>query len=357
MFNEFHFHISLYFSNDLYHYLLYIQLWVPRLKALSDSCLEPENQSSKSSLSQAVSAVNEVETEAPESPEKTNLDFLISPSPLVSWRANCTIERGRQMFLLTPLPISKTLSSKPPDPPKSVFEKFALDTSKKLPPFSSISMDTKYDLLEDIEIKPTLGEASHLVATETTSSIESGTVSPVMFSKSNRSMVEMTPCMKRSPPKSCVLLEAISETSHAGRAGIRKSTPFPVGIKECSDFHISESSSSGSEASEGLALKYPELLGIQGAYKSRVTEKQIEASPDWFRSPPKTCVLIEPFDEKTLDKNNIAASNCHLPMAVTGNVLQNPTNVPVTEVDAQNTDQQVNKNIVQGILFHISLFY
>lgn len=323
---------------------------------VTGSSLESENQSRKSSVSQSVSAVNEVETEVPESPEKTNLDFLISPSPLVSWRANCTIERGRQMFLLTPLPISKALpSSKHPDPPK-VFERVASYTLKKIPPFSSISMGTKYDLLEDIEIQPTPVKPSHLVATETTSNEESGAVSPLLFSKSNRSMVVMTPCMERSPPKSCVLLGAISESARAGKKRVRKSTPFPVGIKKCSESYISESSSSGSEAPEGIALKYPELLGIRGPYKSGVTKKQIEASPDWFRSPPKTCVLIDPSDEPTLD-NDVAAANCHLQMPVTGHAPKSQTNVPLPEVDSQDTDQQVKKTVVQGRAFPPSLFY
>ncbi|XP_024022451.1 uncharacterized protein LOC21408943 [Morus notabilis] len=336
------------FAHDLSEMRSSLKPWVPRLaRVVTSSSLESENQSRMSSVSQSVSAVNEVETEVPESPEKTNLDFLISPSPLVSWRANCTIERGRQMFLLTPLPISKTLpSSKHPDPPKLVFERVASDTLKKIPPFSSISMGTKYDLLEDIEIQPTPVKPSYLVATETTSNVESGAVSPLMFSKSNCSMVVMTPCIERSPPKSCVLLGAISESTHAGKKRIHKSTPFPVGIKKCSESYISESSSSGSEAPEGIALKYPELLGIRGPYKSGVTKKQIEASPDWFRSPPKTCVLIDPSDEPTLD-NDVAAANCRLRMPVTGHAPKSQTNVPLPEVDSQDTDQQVKKTVVQ----------
>ena len=252
--------------------------------------MESESRSVKPSVSRTVSVVSDGETEDPKSLDKANMDLLISPSPLVSWRANCTTEGGRQLFLLTPLPISKGLSSKHQDPPQSVFERVTSDASKNLLSFNSLSLDSKCDLLQAVEIKPTPAEPSDMVANETST--------PLVFSKSSRSVIVMTPCLKRSPPKSCVLLEAVSESSHGRQACVRKSTPFPVRIK-CSDSDNSESSS-GSEASQNLALKYPELLGIQHAFKSVVTKKHIEESPDWFRSPPKTCVLLEPPTEKTL---------------------------------------------------------
>ncbi|KAJ6397735.1 hypothetical protein OIU77_018694 [Salix suchowensis] len=100
-----------------------------------------------------------------------------------------------------------------------------------------------------------------------------------------------------SPPKSCVLLEPMSQSSHKGDNRFRKSTPFPHGIHS----HISESF--GSEGSEDLAFKYPELLGIQRAYKSRMGIKDLEASPNWSFSPPKTCVVLKPQVEKSLDMN------------------------------------------------------
>ncbi|XP_028778929.1 uncharacterized protein LOC114750962 [Neltuma alba] len=111
-------------------------------------------------------------------------------------------------------------------------------------------------------------------------------------------MLVMTPCLKMSPPKSCVLLEPISEICHPGKGNdkVRKSTPFPLGI-HYSDSETSDSS--GGEASKGLALKYLELLGIQHISKSAAGKKTTEASPDWFMSPPKTCVLLEPPDENS----------------------------------------------------------
>ncbi|PON88548.1 hypothetical protein TorRG33x02_156130 [Trema orientale] len=315
--------------------------WVPRFqKVLCSASLESLNQSRNSLVCQAVSAVNDVEDEVVESPERANTNnLLISPSPLVSWHANCTIERGRQLFLLTPVPRSKALSSTHPEPPISLFERVISDASKKLPCFNSVAIVKNHDLFEGVEIEPTPAKPSDLAATETSRIREGGSDSPQMFSKANRSVVVMTPCLKRSPPKSCVLLEAITESSHAGRnVAFRQSTPFPVGLKNYSD---SESSSS-SEASEGLALKYPELLGIQHAYKSGVTKKYVEESPDWFRSPPKTCVLLEPSYDQTLDDDTAAAgTNCHLPLPLTtGSVQNNQMNVTVSKyIDSQDGGQ------------------
>ncbi|XVF24898.1 hypothetical protein REPUB_Repub13aG0167400 [Reevesia pubescens] len=119
-------------------------------------------------------------------------------------------------------------------------------------------------------------------------------------------MFVMTPCLTMSPPKSCVLLELIHESSHRGDYVVRKSTPFPVGINN-SGF----SESSGSESSEDLALKYPELLGIQRIYRSGMGNKELESSPTWLFSPPKSCILLEPQDEKSLD--NVVTDH-HLPI-------------------------------------------
>lgn len=314
-----------------------MQPWVPRFqKVLSSHSMEPENQSRESLVNQVVSTVDE----ANKSPEQTNVDSLISPSPLVSWRANCTIDRGRQLFLLTPLPISKTISSKHLAPSKSVFERITLNTNEKLPSFNNISEDRNNDLLEGVTEKPTPSvtkkptpSASDFVSTETGSTQECGVVSLVSFAKRERSVVVSTPCLKMSPPKSCVLLEPISESSHRDHDGFRKSTPYPVGFKNCWDSESSESSSS--DACKSLALKYPELLGIQQAHKPGYRKKQIEASPDWFTSPPKTCVLLELPDEKTLDN---AAMNCQLPLS--GHVPNNQVNPSVLkEIEGQGGQQ------------------
>ncbi|KAG6669254.1 uncharacterized protein LOC122281924 [Carya illinoinensis] len=295
------------FTHFLSEMVSSLKPWFPRFqKVLCSPPVESENQLGQTGATQIVSSTNKVKSDAHDSPKQSKLDSLVSPSPLVSWRAECTIERGRQLFLLTPLPISKTLSSKQ-GPSKSVFERITSNSTAGPPTFFTISGDINDDLLEGVPIMPTPSKPSDSAVTEMENTLQ--IESSPMFSKRDCSMLVMTPCMKMSPPKSCVLLEPISESSHQGNPRVRKSTPFPVGV-HCSDSERSESS--GGDTSQGLAFKYPELLGIQQAYKLGLGKKKVEASPDWFVSPPKTCVLLDPPNEKS-SKNEI--DECQMPIA------------------------------------------
>ncbi|KAJ6762929.1 hypothetical protein OIU79_023633 [Salix purpurea] len=320
------------FMQVLSNMLSSLKPWVPRFqKVFSSHFVEPENQSPH----QTVSEINEDGSFDVDSPEKNTMDSLISPSPLVSWRAGCNVERGRQLFLLTPLPMPKTLLSRCQDLPTSVFEKIALNPAVEPPSTSTISGDGNEDLLEDIATKSTTSKPADPVATEG----KLVCLSSPMFSKQNHFVVAMTPCLNMSPPKSCVLLEPFSQTSHKDNYRLRKSTPFPVGIHS----HISESS--GSEGSEDLTLKYPELLGIQRAYKSRMGIKDLNSSPNWSFSPPKTCAVLEPPVEKSLD---IQVADHRL--KVHAPILNQQTNsTPSKEFDVQGGCHQIKKPCnVQG---------
>ncbi|TKY64442.1 hypothetical protein E2542_SST14339 [Spatholobus suberectus] len=205
-----------------------------------------------------VDMVSYDESKECDSPEETTLT-LVSPSPLVSWRANCTVERGRQMFMLTPLPLSSRHHLPPHFPPSTSTTGF----------------------MDSVAVKPT-------------------PIKEVPNNQDGSMLVMMTPCLKMSPPKSCILLEPISEISHLGdNKAVRKATPYPVGI-HCSDSEDSESPGGG-----GLALMYPELLGIHRISKSGIGKKTVESSPDWLTSPPKTCVLLDPPDEKIVNQSHV----------------------------------------------------
>ncbi|CAN6573387.1 unnamed protein product [Malus baccata var. baccata] len=238
-------------------------------------------------------------------------DSLISHSPLVSWRTDCTIERGRHLLKLTPLPISKSLSSRPPVPSRSsVFERMTSCTVDRIPKFHATFGDAN-DSPELVAAKPTPIKPSDSV-TEAGSNLKSGFVSPPpMFPKQGGSMVVnmMTPCLKMSPPKSCVLLEPFSESSPKVHHGVHKSTPFLVGFTYCSD-------SSGSESSGDLAFRYPEL------------KNHVESSPEWCISPPKTCVLLDPHDEKSPNNANIDSQ-----LLITGHLLDNHINFSISKED------------------------
>ncbi|CAN6573386.1 unnamed protein product [Malus baccata var. baccata] len=241
-------------------------------------------------------------------------DSLISHSPLVSWLANYTIERGRHLFKLTPLPISKSLSSRP---------QMTSCTVDRIPKFHATFGDAN-DSLELVAAKPTPIKPSDSVATEAGSNLKSGFVSPPpMFPKQWGSMVVnmMTPCLKMSPPKSCVLLEPFSESSSKVHHGVHKSTLCPVGFTYCSD-------SSGSEASGDLAFRYPELLALQQPFKSEIRKNHVESSLEWCISPPKTCVLLDPHDEKS--PNNADTDS---QLLITGHLLDNHINFSISKED------------------------
>ncbi|XP_031255739.1 uncharacterized protein LOC116113718 [Pistacia vera] len=320
--------------------------WVPRFQKALSSPAESENQLAQTLASKTASAADEDEKTCEfGSPEEDKEDTLISPSPLVSWRVNCTIERNRQLFLLTPLPISKSLSSKHQDTSKSQFERIASNHTIELPRFSTILGDANDDLLEGVPIKPTPRKPSESLVPGNGNTLESAFFASPMVSKGEHSMFMITPCLKMSPPKSCVLLEPISESTHRPFDKVRKSTPFPVGIHNCQGSESSESS--GSEASEDLAFKYPELLGIQQACKSVIQKKELETSPDWSFSPPKSCVLLEPPDEKSLenvaDVHTMPITSCDLNQqnlsVLKGNDIQKPS---------QQTKKSFHPEMIRG---------
>ncbi|OVA12497.1 hypothetical protein BVC80_1791g69 [Macleaya cordata] len=276
-----------------------LKAWVPRFQnALSSPSVGSEDQFGQSSPSQTFPTANEEVSYASDSPEQLELESLVSPSPLVSWCADRTVENGRQLFLLTPLPKSRALSSKHQSLSRSVFERVTHmdappNTSLGLPSLLTISGNTNDDLLEGIDIKPTPKKFSSSV-TEMEGTLECGFLSTPKFPNRDKSVFLMTPRLKMSPPKSCVLLEPISE--HQDFNNNRKSTPFPVRSQTCSPSETSEPSSS--YVSESLALKYPELFGINQKNKSGIRRKEIDTSLDWFMSPPKSCVLIESPSDK-----------------------------------------------------------
>lgn len=294
-----------------------MQPWVPRLQiALSSLSVESESKDEQ------VSSYEESNVSECGSPQETTLDSLVSPSPLVSWRGDCTVDRGRQMFMLTPLPLSRALLSTKPKQPQTKSESDELASSTYgigTSTFLDLSRDMN-TLLDSVLMKQAPTEpAPSSVAIEEANNEEPGLISSPFVPKRDTSMlVMMTPCLKMSPPRSCVLLEPISEIHHRGNDKVRKCTPFPVGV-HYSDSEDSESS--GSEASQGLALKYPELLGLQKVSKSGLGKKNVEASPAWLTSPPKTCVLLEPSDETSLELEKADNEPC---IQITDSVLKQP---------------------------------
>ncbi|KAL3351937.1 hypothetical protein AABB24_020167 [Solanum stoloniferum] len=310
--------------------------WVPKFqKALSDLSTRPEHPSEQSQISEAVPVVADNTSDAVNSPDRSKWDSLVSPSPLVSWRAGCTTEGGRQLFLLTPLPFRKVLSSKCQGSSKTV-DNYTSDTNDQQHPLFDIRGDMEdcllentksmasqppslSDVTEEMDIPPSLSDVTRerdiLRVNDEVKSIlnkvsahdmtinevpqERDLISPVKLSQIDSSLLVMTPCLKMSPPKTCVLLEPSSEYNCRDKHGAYKMTPFPVSRHFSSMSEDSESSSS--EAAEHLTMKYPELFGIKLSQNLTNGGKVADdESPDFLFSPPKTCVLMELPVEKPL---------------------------------------------------------
>ncbi|KAJ4957634.1 hypothetical protein NE237_024745 [Protea cynaroides] len=316
------------FTNVLSDMHSSIELWIPRFqKVLSSLSVEFDSQlgqsseaspTAKAELSNDPSSKKQLEIDSQlgqsseasptanaelsnvlSSKKQLEIDSHVSPSPLVSWRAECTIENGRQLFLLTPLPRSKAHPSKNRGSSKLAHERNVdtnalSDANLWLPSLFTLG-DTNGDLMERVELNPKPNEVTNSTLAQTVAQTVntqvSGFLSPPRFSHGDQSVFLMTPRFKVSPPKSCVLLEPISETSHQENNAIPKFTPFVVGTEDTT------SESSSGEITKSLALKYPELFGPKLTQKLEIG-KQVEASPGWFISPPKTCVLMEPPDKR-----------------------------------------------------------
>lgn len=244
-----------------------LQPWLPRFqKVLLSQSIEPENKSVQPIERTVISGLKESTKAAIESPEETKWESLVSPSPLVSWRAECNTEGGRQLFLLTPVPQRKAFSSK----------------------------IRGNDLSKGVPIKPTPNIDFSIEVTKDVDNHQTDCASPEKFSSTGCSLFLMTPCLKMSPIKSCVLLEPISEISMKKNQGAHRCTPFPRGVKNSSNSEDSESSSG--QSSDDLKVKYPELFGIK---TENLQKRMVEDdSPNWIVSPPKTCFIMEPTDER-----------------------------------------------------------
>ncbi|XP_011072434.1 uncharacterized protein LOC105157689 [Sesamum indicum] len=302
--------------------------WVPRFqKALSSQCTGPENKPQLME-STVVYASEESISDVTESPKQTKWESLVSPSPLVSWRAECNTEGGRQLFLLTPLPQTKAFSSKCQASSIPAFDKVKSDGIPHPVSFFDSLGNLGNDLPESISAKPTRKKVLDIEANKAVGNLDTKCASPGNYSKINCDMFITTPCLKMSPPKSCILLEPVSEFSRKKNQGVHKSTPYPTGVHNPSESLDSESSSN--QTSDDLKVKYPELFGIK--LNNLVNRKVPEDSPNWIVSPPKTCVIMEPSDEKLLTN-------------LDGNILLPET---MTVHSQPNDLSTVNKSHYQG---------
>ncbi|KAF5198081.1 hypothetical protein FRX31_012332 [Thalictrum thalictroides] len=307
-----------------------LKSWIPRLEnTLTISTVEPKKQLEQSPPNKNLLTGNEERGNCYDSPLESDLDSIVSPSPLVSWCAERTVESGRQLFLLTPLPRSRQPSSKLQT---SVFARKVdgpLNTNLGIPSTVTIPQSTDDDFLEGKLLKPTPNRCGNSSVTKIETSFSHDFASPSKCITRTRSMFLMTPCLKMSPPKSCVLLEPISESCQQDNRYIAKPIPFCAGTT---------AKPFSSNFSETLRLKYPELFGTQQDFKSRMERKDLNEPLDCF-SPPKSCVLMEP-PEKELSAD--FARNLDL----TSNGLDKETSLTASTNQIPQADIQLTKKSV-----------
>lgn len=255
--------------------------WFPRLQeAISSSQLLPKDQEEQSLMS----ASKEEELCDAESPEPTGFEPLVSPSPLVAWRGgDHNADKGRQLFMLTPLPLGKSEFLKTKLKSKRVFPNAAANQ-----PLQS-SKETSDGVLVDESMKTTgLGNALGHVMDLSESLVECEPLPSPVLRRNIQSGLLKTPCLKMSPQKTSTLFKPPQQEAC-------KSTCSELGA---TTFNGSQSSeSSGIDETDDLYSKYPELMGLKHAPIARKTD--LEASPVWWFSPPKTSVLLDlPVNEK-----------------------------------------------------------
>ncbi|KAL2940248.1 Acyl transferase [Bienertia sinuspersici] len=300
--------------------------WVPRLqRALTISPNKSEIQISETSVG-ASPVADQVDAHTVDTPEQTKRESLVSPSPLVSWRATeCAEEKGKQLFLLTPLVRARTTTSKPHAPPKlATCEGFTSNTIAICP--STCANDKS--ISEKVKVV-----SENLVS-------NSGFEAAQKVPADDIPTAMATPCLK-NPLKTYVLHDPDNHLSYRKIIKAHISTPFPTGNGNVGESTDSESSSG--EVSEKLGLKYPELIGLKPSYTSKNGSRALDASPAWIMSPPKCCKLLEPLDEKHPRDDNTSFQE----LARTFNQQMSlaPPKESITTTNNNNNQDKENKKI------------
>ncbi|KAF3328449.1 hypothetical protein FCM35_KLT07055 [Carex littledalei] len=192
--------------------------------------------------------------------DSMQLDLLVSPSPLVPLRGDyCTaIDGGKQLFLLTPLQ-------------KSQFE-----VSKAAPPTKTLLPDTSTFKTHERHGK------DGVPITES--------MSKVRFCSTSNTVLPTKP-LPNIP---------VTSTSKNCEKDVKDRVPLAEPVREAGFYGLSKSVP---DVSGGKMHEKHEKFGVpisKPVHDLKVINQKKEVSDtlDWFFSPPKTCVLMEPSDEQ-----------------------------------------------------------
>jgi hypothetical protein len=246
-------------------------------------------------------------------------DMIVSPSPLVSWRTeSCMVESGKQLFLLTPLPKTKECSSRCPTSKVQLKTTSSLDLPN-LPVWKlTIADDDHPDPEQVVKVKEArTGTVTPNVTTTIKGSLEDR--SPCTFSVQKNMRSLPRPCLRTALSSKQQIFSPIPEGSRKEDISSDGTTQGDSRSKACDDPSSSDEISkdlasrydmkhskacgdlsSSDEISKDLASRY-DLYGLNQFSKNIHWRRETDNTLQWFLSPLKTCVLMDPSDD---DKRN-----------------------------------------------------
>uniref|UniRef100_A0ACD5U1C7 Uncharacterized protein n=1 Tax=Avena sativa TaxID=4498 RepID=A0ACD5U1C7_AVESA len=201
------------------------------------------------------------------------------------------VESGKQLFLLTPLPKTKAGSSRCPRSSKTQLKTTASMDELNLPNLPvwklTISDDNRPDLEQSVKAKEARAGATtpHLIEAKKGSS-EDSLSPPFSFSIQRSRRALPSPCLTTALRGRQHVFSPISE-------GSSKDAILSAGPTE-SDNKPSAASDDMLSDEKDLASRYPDMYGFNLPTGDIRRRKEADEALDWFLSPLKTCVLMDP---------------------------------------------------------------
>lgn len=256
--------------------------WITKLRhSLASTAVVEENKPNQTVATQTTNSKKNQNSVIP-GRNKAEVDLIVSPSPLVAWRTgssanSCKIEDGKQLFLLTPLPKPKDALSKLPGSSRTIAnanKQKIEEISLSKPPASS---KTIARILHEHASKQKMEEKLHLVESKKEPLPTSTTFNV------NKQKIEEKSHLVESKKEPCPTLTACPmKTSE--KVLEQPTQQIPV---------------SDDDVLKDVTSRHQDLLGTKPDNKKQYTSRRrnIDHTFDWFLSPPKTCVIMEPNDD------------------------------------------------------------
>ncbi|KAG8086184.1 hypothetical protein GUJ93_ZPchr0010g7549 [Zizania palustris] len=226
-------------------------------------------------------------------------DLIVSPSPLVSWRAGpCMADVGKQLFLLTPLAKTKACTSRCPKSSTTQLKTTASMDELNLPNIPVLRLTISDDDRPDLERSMKVNEAKtglmtpHFIKAKKGSS-EISLFSPFSFSVQKSGRALPSPCLRTALSCKQQRFSPILE-------GSKKEDILSTGPTQSSKPSETSGGMLSDEISKDLASRYPDFYGFNQSTITTYRRREADDTLDWFLSPLKTCVLMDPSDDKPI---------------------------------------------------------